>query len=166
MDFLMYFQLPICYKNGTELLTSIHQMKCVHIFDHIHEWRRRLRLTKANIPDQLLVEWFTKSLLPPISHDVSMGGFVIEEEAITRAQYLEFFYSQSDTLYDLIPNSPHTSIDPSKPYSTTHADGIISSIKTQSSSQSVSSINRYVSAPVTSSTSLSSTPPPRLKSLM
>jgi hypothetical protein len=50
-------------------------------------------LIKATIPDQLLVEWFTKSLLPPISHDVAMGGVVTEEEAIAHAQYLDLVYS-------------------------------------------------------------------------
>jgi hypothetical protein len=42
-------------------------------------------LIKATIPYQLLVEWFTKSLIPPIAQDVAMGGVVIEEEAIARA---------------------------------------------------------------------------------
>jgi hypothetical protein len=62
-------------------------------------------LIKAVIPDQLLAEWFTKSLLPPISRDVAMGGVVTEEEAISRAQYLDLVYSQSGTLYELIPNA-------------------------------------------------------------
>jgi hypothetical protein len=33
----------------------------------------------------LLVEWFTKYLLPLIAHDVAMGGVVTEEEAIACA---------------------------------------------------------------------------------
>jgi hypothetical protein len=136
MDFLTHFQLPIHYETGTELLTSLHQTNSVHISDHIHEWRRRRRLIKATIPDQLLAEWFTKSLLPPISRDVAMGGVVTEEEAIARAQYLDLVYSQSGTLYELIPNAPRTSTDPSKPSSMTHADGVIGTVKTQSSSQS------------------------------
>jgi hypothetical protein len=41
------------------------------------------RLIKAPIPDQLLMDWFTKSLLPPISHDVAMGNVVTEEQAIS-----------------------------------------------------------------------------------
>jgi hypothetical protein len=41
-----------------------------------------------------------------------------------------------------------------------YANGIISTIKTQSSSQLASSTNRSISAPVTGSTSLSSTSPP------
>jgi hypothetical protein len=70
-------------------------------------------LIKEIIPDQLLAEWFTKSLLPPIAHDVAMGGVVTEEEAIARAQYLDLVYSQSGTLYELIPNATHaTTIHP------------------------------------------------------
>jgi hypothetical protein len=57
-------------------------------------------LIKVTIPDQLLAEWFTKSLLPPIARDVAMGGVVIEEESIARTQYLDLVYSQFGTLYD------------------------------------------------------------------
>jgi hypothetical protein len=39
MSFLTHFQLPIHYKMGTELLTSLRQTDYVHISDHIHEWR-------------------------------------------------------------------------------------------------------------------------------
>jgi len=39
MSFLKHFQLPICYKAGTELLTSLRQTNFIHIFDHIHKWR-------------------------------------------------------------------------------------------------------------------------------
>ena len=42
-------------------------------------------LIKAPIPDQLLADWFTKYLLPPISRYVAMGGVVTEEKAISRA---------------------------------------------------------------------------------
>ena len=44
-----------------------------------------------------------KYLLPPIARDVAMGGDVTKEKTISRAQYLELVYSQSKTLYDLIP---------------------------------------------------------------
>jgi hypothetical protein len=130
MSFLMHFQLPIRYETGTELLTSLHQTTSVHISDHIHEWRRRRRLIKVVIPDQLLAEWFTKSLLPQIARDVAMGGVVTGEEAIARAQYLDLVYSQSGTLYELIPNATHATNDPSKPSSASHADGVIGSVKT------------------------------------
>jgi hypothetical protein len=85
MSFLMHFQLPIRYETSTKLLTSLCQTNSMHISDHIHEWRRRWRMIKAVIPDILLAEWFTKSLLPPIAHDVVMGGVVTEEQAIAQA---------------------------------------------------------------------------------
>jgi hypothetical protein len=39
-------------------------------------------MIKVIIPDILLAEWFTKSLLPPITSNVSMGGAVTKEETI------------------------------------------------------------------------------------
>ena len=39
MAFLMHFELPIRYKTGTDLLTSLRQTTSTHISDHIHEWR-------------------------------------------------------------------------------------------------------------------------------
>jgi hypothetical protein len=129
MDFLTHFQFPIRYETNTELLTSLCQTNSVHISDHINEWRRQQPLIKATIPDQLLDEWFTKSLFPPIAYDATMGGLVTEEEAIAHAHYLDLVYSQSSTLYELIPNAPSTSTDPSKPSSTTHSDGVINFFK-------------------------------------
>jgi hypothetical protein len=116
-------------------------------------------LIKATIPDQLLAKWFTKYLLPPISRDVAMGGVVTEEEAIARDQYLDLVYSQSVTLYELIPNAPRTPSDRSKPSSMAHADGVIGTIKTEYSLQSTITTNNFVFAPITSSNSLSSTSP-------
>jgi hypothetical protein len=84
-----------------------------------------------------------------------MGGVVTEEEAIARAQYLDLVYSQSGTLYELIPNSTHATNDPSKPSSTSHENGVIGSVKTQSTSQSTGTTQR--SAP--SSNAPSSTSP-------
>jgi hypothetical protein len=66
-----------------------------------------------------------------------MGGVVTEEQAISQAQYLYLVYSQSGTLYDFLPNAARANIDPSKPSSSSHADGVIGSIKTQSISQSI-----------------------------
>jgi hypothetical protein len=159
MSFLTHFQLPIQYETSIELLTSLRQTTSVHISDHIHEWRRRRWLIKAVIPDQLLAEWFTKSLLPHIARDVAMGGVVTEEEAIARAQYLDLVYSQSGTLYELIPNATRATNDPSKPSSTSHTDGVIGSVKTQSTSQSTGTIQQPASTSSPSSTTPSSTPP-------
>jgi hypothetical protein len=159
MSFLTHFQLPIRYETGTELLTSLHQTTSIHISNHIHEWRRRRRLIKVVIPEQLLAEWFTKSLLPQIARDVAMGGVVTEEEAIARTQYLDLVYSQSGTLYELIPNATHAMNDPSKPSTALHADGVIGSVKTQSTTQSTGTIQRPTSTTTPSSTAPSSTPP-------
>ena len=81
--FLTHFQLPIPYEMGTDLLTSLRQNTSTHISDHIHEWRRQRRLIKAPILDQLLADWFTKSLFPPIARDVAMGSAITEEHAIS-----------------------------------------------------------------------------------
>ena len=64
-----------------------------------------------------------------------MGGVVIEEQAICRAQYLDLVYSQSVTLYDLIPQAPHPSTDPAKPLEETLVDGIVGSIQSPSASK-------------------------------
>ena len=84
---LTHFQLPIHYEMGTDILTSLRQKTSTHISNHIHEWKMQRRLIKAPIPDQLLADWFTKSLLPHISWDVAMGGAITEEQAISRDQY-------------------------------------------------------------------------------
>ena len=85
MAFLTHYQLPIHYDTGTEILTSFKQSTSTHISDHIHEWRRRRRLIKLELPDQLLAEWFTKSFVNKIGKDIAMGGVVTEEQAISRA---------------------------------------------------------------------------------
>jgi hypothetical protein len=79
MAFLTHYQLPIRYDTGTEILTSFKQSSGTHISDHIHEWRRRRRLIKLELPDQLLAEWFTKSFVNKIGKYIAMGGVVTEE---------------------------------------------------------------------------------------
>ena len=76
--FLTHFHLPIHYEMGTDLLTFLWQNTSTHISNHIHEWRRWRILIKSPILDQLLADWFTKSLFPPIARDVAMGGVVLE----------------------------------------------------------------------------------------
>ena len=49
MAFLTHYQLPIHYETGTKILSSFKQTKATHIFDHIHEWRRRRRLIKLEL---------------------------------------------------------------------------------------------------------------------
>ena len=89
---------------------------------------------------------YSKPIVPRLLYEVSFatdclrccnGGFVPEEKAINRAQYLDLVYSQYGTLYDLIPNSPHPSNNPSRSSMKSHVDGVVGSINTQSSSSSV-----------------------------
>jgi hypothetical protein len=136
MDFLTHYQLPIRYDTGTEILTSFKQTKGTHISDHIHEWRRRRRLIKLELPDQLLAEWFTKSFVNEIGKDIAMGGVVTEEKAISHAQYLDLIYSQTGTLYDLLPELPRpgTSSTSTAPAASHAADGVIGTAHTHSHS--------------------------------
>ena len=50
-------------------------------------------MAKTYVLDQLLTEWFIKSLLPSITKDVAKGGVVTEEKVIARAQYLDLIYT-------------------------------------------------------------------------
>ena len=53
----------------------------------------------------------------------------MKEQDISQDQYLESVYSQSRTLYDLIPHAPHPIIDPTKPLAETLVDGVVGSIQ-------------------------------------
>jgi hypothetical protein len=62
-----------------------------------------------------------------IGRDIAMGGVVTEDRAISRAQYLDLIYSQTATLYDLLPDLPHpsTSATSTTPVASHAADGVI-----------------------------------------
>ena len=83
---------------------------------------------KASIPDALLADWFTKYLLPKILCDVAMSEAVTEEDVIWHAQHLDQIYSQSGTLFDIIPHAPRPSNDKSRSTPRPHADGVIGSV--------------------------------------
>ena len=68
-------------------------------------------------------------MFPPISRDVAMGGAITEEKSISHAQYLDLVYSQSRTLYDLIPQAPRPSTDPAKTPAKPPVNGIVGSIQ-------------------------------------
>src|SRR5579859_1555891 len=93
-------------------------------------------MVKTYVPDQLLAEWFIKSLLPAITEDVAKGGVVTEEQVIARAQYLDLIYTQSGTLYDKIPDAPKLEfsvLPPPKSNNDSHAgDGVIGATDTKS----------------------------------
>jgi hypothetical protein len=143
MAFLMHYQLPIRYETGTKILSSFKQSSSTYIFDHIYEWRRRRHLIKVPLPGQLLVEWFTKSLIGPIAHDVAMGGVVTEEQAISHAQYLDLVYFQTGTLYDLIPDAPlrSTNPTPTHPIASHAANGVIGTFHVETQSLQASHTN-------------------------
>ena len=60
---------------------------------------------------------------------------LLEEQAVSWAQYLDLVYSQSKTLYDLIPQAPHPSTDPAKPPAEVPVDGIVGSIQSLSAAK-------------------------------
>jgi len=128
ISFLTHYQFPIQYETRIDLLTSLLQNNSTHICDHIHEWRKRHGMIETQITDNVLMEWFTNSLLPPISYDVAMAGVTIEEKDILRVQHLDLIYSQLGALYDIITNSHHPSTDPHQPHLGPHVDGVVNSI--------------------------------------
>ena len=106
-----------------------------HISDHIYDWKHHCRMVKTYVPDQLLAEWFIKSLLPSITEDVAKGGVVTEEKVIAHVQYLDFIYTQCGMLYDKIPDAPRPefSVPPSpKSNKDSHVgDGVIGMTNTK-----------------------------------
>jgi hypothetical protein len=84
-----------------------------------------------------------------------MGGVVTEEQAISRAQYLDLVYSQTGTLYDLLPDLPRpgSSTTSTTPAASHAADGVIGS--THSHSHSVST-----TTPKSNSSNVQSAPSP------
>ena len=64
-----------------------------------------------------------------------MSGAVTEEDVIRHAQHLDLIYSQSGTLYDIIPNSPRPSNDQPQTAPGPHANGVIGFVSATSVSQ-------------------------------
>ena len=83
----------------------------------------------------MLVDWFTKYLLPPIARDVAIGSAVNEEQAISGAQYLDLVYSQSGTLYDLIPQALRPNTNIARQPMETPIDAIVGSIQSWSTAK-------------------------------
>ena len=112
----------------------------MYISNHIHEWRRRRHLVKVFILDQILVEWFIKSLLPKITKYVAKGGVVIEEQVIAQAQYLDLVYTQSGTLYEKILDLPRPSQITATPSGSHAIGGVIRSVSANKSKKKSSKI--------------------------
>ena len=127
--FLQYFQLPVIYDEGVEILLSCRQNTTTHITDHIHEWRRRRSLCKIQLDDRIFLDWFLKTLLPPISKDVAFECPHSEEEAILKSQLFDLIHAQPGYLYTVIPDAPHASSSYRDAPGASHAaDDIIGSI--------------------------------------
>jgi hypothetical protein len=99
-------------------------------------------LIKLDLPDQLLAEWFMKSFVNKISHEIAMGGVFTEEQAISRAQYLDLVYSQTGTLYNFLLDAPHPSTTTSTTLVASHVvDGVIGTFHAQPQSTQASPTN-------------------------
>jgi hypothetical protein len=78
-----------------------------------------------------------------IACDIAMGGVFIEEQTISHAQYLDLVYSQTSTLYDLLPDTPRPyTIATSTTLAASHAaDVVIGTFHAQPHSAQASSHN-------------------------
>jgi hypothetical protein len=113
------------------LLANFTETKEDHISDHNQEWRCQKSLIKVPVPPAFLLEWFLKSLVPQLSKDVVTLGVFSEEDAIMRSQHLELIYSQSDLLYEILPDAPCSIPDKSRQRFEPHVDGIVGSAQTK-----------------------------------
>ena len=130
--FLQYFQIPIRYDEGVEFLLSYHQNTMTHITDHIHEWQWRRSLCKIRLDDMIFLDWFLKTLLPPIAKDITSEHPQSKEEAILKAQQFDLIYAQSGYLYNVIPDAPHAGTSYRDAPRASHAiDSIIGSVSHQ-----------------------------------
>ena len=91
--FLQYFQLPIRYDEGLEILLSYRQNTATHITKNIHEWQQQRSLCKIQLDDGIFLDWFLKTLLPPIAKDATSEWPQSMEEAILKAQQFELIYT-------------------------------------------------------------------------
>ena len=66
-----------------------------------------------------------------------MSGTVIEEDVIRHSQHLYLIYSQSGTLYDIIPQALRPSNDKSRPAPGPHVDGVIGFVSSSTDNQVV-----------------------------
>ena len=130
--FLQYFQLPVRYDEGVEILLSCRQNTATHITDHIHEWRQCCSLCKIQLDDRIFLDWFLKTFLPPITKDVASERPQSKEDAILKAQQFDLIYAQSGYLYTVIPDAPRPSTSYRDAPRESHvADGIIGSVSQQ-----------------------------------
>jgi hypothetical protein len=103
-----------------------------------------------------------KSFLNNISCNISMGGIVTKEQAISHAQYLNLIYSQTGTLYDLLHDvpCPSTTATSTTPVASHATDDVIGTFQTQPQNTQASPTNPNSNA---SNVQNSSSPTPTRK---
>jgi hypothetical protein len=69
--FLSFVQLPVHHDTSLEFIFEFKQYNSTHISNHIHEWRWRRILCKAETTKEQHIDWFLKSLVSVIAKDVS-----------------------------------------------------------------------------------------------
>jgi hypothetical protein len=124
--FLAFFQLPVRHDTVLELLSECKQTSTMHIADHIHEWRRRRSLCKAETTKEQRLDWFLNSLVSILAKDVASTFPQSEEEAINKAQQFDVIYAQLGYLYTVLPDAPRpVPFGQDKPDMSHAADGLI-----------------------------------------
>jgi hypothetical protein len=73
--------------------------------------------------------------VPCVSKDIAIYEVFSEEEAIMRAQQLELIYSQSDMMYEILPDAPQLNLDKTKHNSWPCIDGIVGSTHSKPTDQ-------------------------------
>jgi len=104
--FLSFFQLPVHHDTRLELLYEFKQRIFIHIADHIHEWRLRRSLCKAETTKEQCLELFLKSLVSIIAKDIASPFPHLKHESINKAQQFDLIYAQSGYLYTVLPDAP------------------------------------------------------------
>ena len=104
-----------------------------HITNHIHEWRWHCSLCKIKLDDRIFLDWFLKTLLPPIAEDIAFECPQTEEETILKAQQFDLIYAQYGYLYTIILDVPCVGTSYRDASGASHATyGIIGSVSHQS----------------------------------
>jgi hypothetical protein len=127
--FLSFFQLPIRRDTGLEILSKFKKTIVIHVVDHIHEWRRRRSLCKAETTKEQRLNWFLKSLVIFIVKDVAYTFPRSKEESIIKEQQFDLIYAQSGYLYKVFLDAPRPiPFGQDKPAMSHAADGLIGSM--------------------------------------
>jgi len=100
-------------------------------------------LCKIDISLEFLLDWFLKSLLPPIAKDVTSTSPTYVADAIQKAQHFDLIYAKSGYLYTLLPDAPRQrSLENPVPGTSHVIDGLIGNVA--STPPSYTTPNTYV----------------------